>query len=267
MTPLLQGFAALRLQSHRAFPSPRMPSAWRRLLAAAACAMLCTAHCSNGAAAPLSSAAHTALDAHSARSIDGYAAFIECASAQFNLPSSWIRAVITVESRGDALAVSPKGAMGLMQLMPTTWATLKDRYHLGANPFDPHDNIVAGTAYLRELLDRFGSSGFLAAYNAGPRRLQRHLTAAQPLPGETARYLGALSRLLPELKIGDAASVISSAFDWHVASLFVVSPPTPSPATPLTGNGAANGPSTAESFALSPQSDGLFVRITKIDSP
>jgi len=267
MTVLPQGFAALHLQSHRAFPSQRMPRTRPRHLAAAVCAMLCTAHCSYGAAAPLSSAAHTALDAHSARSIDGYAAFIEEASAQFNLPSSWIRAVITVESRGNTLDVSPKGAMGLMQLMPTTWATLKDRYHLGANPFDPHDNIVAGTAYLRELLDRFGSSGFLAAYNAGPGQYRDYLAGLRPLHDETTHYLALVARLLPELKIGDTASVPASTADWHVASLFVASPSIPSRTTPLADRGAANSPSTAPAFALSPQSDGLFVRITKINAP
>ena len=57
------------------------------------------------------------------------------------IPASWIRAVMQAESGGDVRAVSPKGAMGLMQIMPETWATLRLRYGLGADPFDPHDNI------------------------------------------------------------------------------------------------------------------------------
>jgi soluble lytic murein transglycosylase-like protein len=75
--------------------------------------------------------------------------------------------------------------MGLMQIMPETWATLRLRYGLGADPFDPHDNILAGAAYLRELHDRYGSPGFLAAYNAGPARYEDHLATGQPLPAET----------------------------------------------------------------------------------
>ena len=74
------------------------------------------------------------------------------------------------ESFGDVHAISPKGAMGLMQIMPATWAGLRPRYGLGADPYDAHDNIIAGAAYLRELQDRYGAPGFLAAYNAGPAR-------------------------------------------------------------------------------------------------
>src|SRR3546814_5730962 len=87
-----------------------------------------------------------------------------------------------VESRGDVRAVSPKGAMGLMQLMPDTWASLRVRLGLGANPYDPRDNILAGAAYLREMHDRYGSPGFLAAYNAGPgRRSEEHTSELQSL--------------------------------------------------------------------------------------
>src|SRR3546814_17844195 len=92
-----------------------------------------------------------------------------------------------VESRGDVRAVSPKGAMGLMQLMPDTWASLRVRLGLGANPYDPRDNILAGAAYLREMHDRYGSPGFLAAYNAGPGRYEEAL-AGRPLPAETRAY-------------------------------------------------------------------------------
>ena len=57
-----------------------------------------------------------------------------------------------------------------MQIMPQTWAGLRSRYGVGANPFDPHDNIFAGAAYLHELHDRYGATGLLAGYNAGPGR-------------------------------------------------------------------------------------------------
>ena len=53
--------------------------------------------------------------------------------------------------------------MGLMQIMPKTWIELRARYGLGADPYDPHDNILAGAAYIRQLHDRYGSPGFLAA--------------------------------------------------------------------------------------------------------
>jgi soluble lytic murein transglycosylase-like protein len=74
--------------------------------------------------------------------------------------------------------------MGLMQLMLGTWVELSVRHGLGLDPFDPHDNILAGAAYLKEMHDRFGSTGFLAAYHAGPSRYE-HLATGQPLPPET----------------------------------------------------------------------------------
>ncbi|WP_456672152.1 lytic transglycosylase domain-containing protein [Bradyrhizobium sp. LM2.9] len=88
------------------------------------------------------------------------------------MPVHWIRAVLDVETAQDMRAKSLKGAMGLMQIMPATWAELRERYDLGNNPYDPRDNILAGTAYLRDLHDRYGSPGFLAAYNAGPWSLR-----------------------------------------------------------------------------------------------
>ena len=266
MTMLPQGFAALPLQSRRAFPSQRVPRIRPRHLTAAVCAMLCTAHRSDGAAAPLSSAAHTTLSARTARSTDGYAAIIEDASARFNVPPSWIRAVIAVESNGDAHAVSPKGATGLMQLMPATWATLRERYRLGADPFDPHDNIVAGAAYLRLLYDAFGLPGFLAAYNAGPGRYRAYLAGLHPLPVETKDYLARLTRLLPDLNIEGSEMTSANAPDWHGGSLFVLSQSAPLGTKPSTMNGTPNDTPTAQSFAPSPHSDGLFVRITKVDS-
>ena len=94
-----------------------------------------------------------ATEQHSvATTADPIAAFVAEASQRFGIPASWIRAVMQVESFGDVRAMSPKGAMGLMQIMPETWAALRSRYGLGADPYDAHDNIMAGAAYLRELL-------------------------------------------------------------------------------------------------------------------
>jgi soluble lytic murein transglycosylase-like protein len=101
---------------------------------------------------------------------DPYGAFIAEAAQRFGVPEAWIRAVMRVESAGDVRAISSAGAMGLMQVMPATWADLRIRHRLGSNPYDPRDNILAGAAYLREMHDRYGSPGFLAAYNAGPGR-------------------------------------------------------------------------------------------------
>jgi soluble lytic murein transglycosylase-like protein len=94
-----------------------------------------------------------------------FAAFVAEASKRFGVPEHWIRAVLHVESGAKQRARSSKGAMGLMQIMPKTWTELRARYGLGADPFDPRDNILAGAAYIRELYDRYGAPGFLAAYN------------------------------------------------------------------------------------------------------
>jgi transglycosylase-like protein with SLT domain len=98
------------------------------------------------------------------------------------VPARWIRAFIQIESGGDEHAISPRGAMGLMRLIPDTWVELGVRYGLGLDPFDPRDNLFAGTAYLREMHERFGSAGFLTAYHAGPSRYEHHLATGQPLP-------------------------------------------------------------------------------------
>jgi soluble lytic murein transglycosylase-like protein len=73
--------------------------------------------------------------------------------------------------------------------MPDTWAELHHRYHLGADPYDAHDNIIAGAGFLQELHDRYGAPGFLAAHNAGPRCWEAHLATGRPLPAETRAYL------------------------------------------------------------------------------
>src|SRR3981189_2242705 len=128
--------------------------------------------------------------------VNPYAGYIAEASRRFGIPERWIRAVIRVESSGQVKAVSPKGAIGLMQIMPDTWAGLRLRYRLGRDPRDPHDNILAGAAYLREMHDRFGAAGFLAAYNAGPGRCQDYVLTGRPLPAETLAYVAALAPLI-----------------------------------------------------------------------
>jgi soluble lytic murein transglycosylase-like protein len=153
--------------------------------------------------------------------IHRFAGFIAEASARFAVPASWIRAVIQVESGGDQRATSPRGALGLMQLMPGTWVELSARYGLGLDPYDPRDNIFAGVAYLKEMHDRFGPTGFLAAYHAGPGRFEQHLATRNSLPKETIDYVAAVTALLSEWRVGYASRVVRRAVPWREAPLFV----------------------------------------------
>ena len=120
---------------------------------------------------------------------DPWGPYISEASLAYDVPQKWIREVIRQESSGQVMSTSAPGAMGLMQLMPGTYDELRARLDLGDDPYDPHDNIMAGTAYIRTLYDLYGSPGFLAAYNAGPGRLDDYLTRRKPLPDETRNYV------------------------------------------------------------------------------
>ena len=185
------------------------------------------------------------------------------AAQRFALPTAWLRAVMKAESNGDPRALSPKGAMGLMQIMPETWAGLRDRYRLGADPYDPHDNIVAGAAYIRELYDRYGSPGWIAAYNAGPGRYEDSLKG-RPLPAETRAYV---ANVAPSLGDGDApAPVLIAVADplaWTQAPLFIAPSERRTTTAPLpvdrTANDAGTTPGVRDVSAIAPQSGGLFV--------
>lgn len=147
--------------------------------------------------------------AASPRGIDPVAGAIAEASRRFGVPQHWIRAVMRVESAGDRTAVSRAGAMGLMQIMPGTYAELRRQHGLGPDPFDVRDNIFAGAAYLRQMYDRYGAPGFLAAYNAGPGRWESHLAGRRALPTETINYL---ARLAPELGVSlESATIAATA--------------------------------------------------------
>ena len=124
------------------------------------------------------------------------AAYVAEASQRFGIPAAWIWAVMRVESGGEARVTSPAGAMGLMQVMPDTYTALRAKLGLGANPYDPHDNIMAGAAFLRDMHDRYGDAGFLAAYNAGPARYEESRTGERSLPTETILYLARLDAML-----------------------------------------------------------------------
>jgi soluble lytic murein transglycosylase-like protein len=121
------------------------------------------------------------------------------ASARSGLPEQWLHAIMRSESGGCAFmnerpTTSSAGAMGLMQLMPTTWLQMSRQLRLGDDPYQPHDNILAGAEYLRELYDRYGSPGFIAAYQAGPERYEDALQGSRALPTETVDYVARVLR-------------------------------------------------------------------------
>lgn len=154
--------------------------------------------------------------------VDPVSAAVAEASRRFGVPEPWIWSVMRVESRGNARAASRAGAMGLMQVMPGTYAELRARYGLGHDPFDVRDNVLAGTAYLRDMHDRYGAEGMLAAYNAGPARWEAYVRAGRRLPAETVGYL---ARLAPA--VGVVIPSVPSALqplgivETHRPSLFV----------------------------------------------
>lgn len=132
---------------------------------------------------------------------DPWGPYIREASGRYDIPETWVRALMRVESGGQEyqngqLTTSGAGAMGLMQVMPATYDMLRDRYNLGDDPYDPHDNIMAGVAYMREMYELYGAPGFLAAYNAGPARLDDYLSNTRPLPDETRRYVAMIGPAL-----------------------------------------------------------------------
>lgn len=188
-----------------------------------------------------------------------FAAHIAEASRRFRIPEHWIRAVLAAESAHDVRAVSSAGAMGLMQVMPDTWAELRTRHRLGDDPFDPRDNILAGTAYLREMLDRYGNiGGMLAAYNAGPTRYDEYLATGRPLPAETRAYVAALAPLLGG-KLPDGAVATPKRTDWREAPLFVTPPGGGSPDGPTQPDGDATAQTVQSDDTTPPASESIFV--------
>ena len=194
-----------------------------------------------------------------------YAAHIAEASQRFGIPEHWIRAVLRAESAGDVRAISSAGAMGLMQVMPDTWAGLRVRHGLGRDPYDPRDNIMAGTAYLREMFDRYGNVGaMLAAYNAGPGRYDEHLATGRALPAETRAYVAALAPILGGATATEApSSAPPPPPDWREAPLFVMRPGdaravAAPPSDARSGDGRAAVPARDPVDAES-QGDSIFV--------
>lgn len=123
---------------------------------------------------------------------------IKLAAARYNISEALIKAVIAVESNFNPVAVSPKGAMGLMQLMPGTASD----YGV-ADAFDPVSNILGGTRFLSDLMDRFNEDLqlVLAAYNAGPGAVERYNNSIPPYP-ETQNYVDLVIKFYNKLRAG-----------------------------------------------------------------
>lgn len=146
---------------------------------------------------------------------DRCAVFAPEAATRSGLPLVMVLRVMRAESGGNPRAVSPKGAMGCMQIMPATWATLSTRYSLGSDPFDARMNMIGGALYLAELRTRFGIPGAYAAYNAGPNRYVRFAANGVPLPAETVAYASRLGGTGAPILKADAQA------RWQEAALFV----------------------------------------------
>ncbi len=173
------------------------------------------------AALPVSAYAIAAPTAAALPAADRTAVLVAEAAQRFGIPEAWIWAVMRVESAGNSRAISSAGAMGLMQIMPATWTTLRARYGLGDDAYDPRGNIMAGAAYLREMHDRYGSPGFLAAYNAGPGRYDDYLSRRRQLPSETVAYVAKLAPIIGSGTVGQMAALSApDPLAWKRAALF-----------------------------------------------
>lgn len=157
---------------------------------------------------------------------------IQEASRKYKVPAQWIRAVMRQESGGRTMLaenlpiVSSTGAMGIMQLMPGTYAEMADQYRLGADPHNPRDNILAGAAYLKWLKLKYGYPAMFAAYNDGPGNIEDHLHRGRPLPAETRGYIAHIAKTLNDKTVtADLAKVTLTqpdgtkvTFDAHQAT-------------------------------------------------
>jgi len=157
--------------------------------------------------------------------LDRWQPLISEASKRFAVPENWIRAVIRVESGGRTILfgrpiMSGAGAKGLMQLMSETYNEMSTRNGLGADPYNPRDNIMAGTAYLRELYTKYGYPHLFAAYNAGPGRLEDHLHSGHALPAETRTYVRLATDGAVGASFGEARHVAKKAVKTRVAAVY-----------------------------------------------
>ena len=202
------------------------------LLASAGVCALLTACASGG---PPRQVSQAEIDTHVAE-----------ASTRFGMPENWIREVIRQESGGRTTMngkpiVSKAGAMGLMQLMPGTYEEMRRKHGLGSDPFEPRDNILAGTAYLRDMYNLFGSPGFLGAYNCGPGCYGDYLAGNRSLPSETRNYIASIAPRLDRTPVPGTAEVLTASL-----------PPTGGGAVTLAPLPSASVPRVVVAEALPP---------------
>lgn len=214
--------------------------------------------------------------AHGHGAVGRWSAEIDRAAARFGLPARWIAAVMRAESGGHVQLdgrpiTSVAGAMGLMQLMPGTWADMRTMLGLGHDPHAPRDNILAGSAYLALLHRRFGYPGLFGAYHAGPGRYGQYLAHGRPLPRETRSYMATILAGLAREGAAAPSSVAQGTAHWGErgettrtpsalrpaapgSTFFVVRPPLSTPSFGPQGKAGAGDPH-------GPQApDPLFVR-------
>ena len=128
--------------------------------------------------------------------------YVEANALRFGVPPALVQSVIRAESGGRPNAVSPKGAGGYMQIMPNTYAELRQQHGLGEDRFDPANNIAGGTAYLAQLYKQFGNwEDAVAAYNAGPGRWANVKAGKVSAPAETTAYAPKVMGAVPELNV------------------------------------------------------------------
>lgn len=188
---------------------------------------------------------------------DPWGPYVTEASQKYDIPERWIREVMRVESGGHAEVNgrpirSGAGAMGLMQVMPATFDELRGRYpEIGSDPYDPHNSVLAGSAYLRELYDLYGNPGFLAAYNGGPGRLDDYLTRNRSLPDETRRYVAKIGPYIADSFPGRRSTAEQYAMNSLPAN--IPSGPRYASAAPYTA--PASQPPTEVAFAPAASGD------------
>ncbi len=194
---------------------------------------------------------------------DPWGPYVREAAERYDVPERWIREVMRVESGGRTEMngrpiTSGAGAMGLMQVMPATYDELRRRYSLGGDPYDPHNSILAGTAYIRELYDLYGSPGFLAAYNGGPGRLDDYLTRNRPLPEETRRYVAKIGPRIVDSFPAKRSTAEAYAMNSLPASI-PAGPRYAVPAEPVRAAAPVQAMGPVEvAFAPPSSSDGAF---------
>jgi hypothetical protein len=205
---------------------------------------------------PVVAATAAPASLHTPSRLAQWQSIITDAAQQFGIPDAWIRGVMRAESGGRTYLngkpiTSPKGAMGLMQIMPGTYRSLRIQYGLGDNAYDPRDNVFAGAAYLRQMYDRYGYPSLFAAYNAGPGRLDDFLLRGQSLPRETLDYVASIALGAETSPSNNAGGILTSAS--------IPLPETPPTQRPISGNVLFfmrnSTPATAETAPAPARSD------------